>query len=359
MTLLQTTMSFATITLFMAIIAGCKKGEPGPDATAVNNGVADSIAASNQDVVDSASETASVMFEFETNDHSCDYVVNNSTYLLSDLAEPLQLNLGKHVLEVLREGHGLFEVPFEITSSKEVVVIVVPDRVRRSALAILDAGGHVIFSDLRNEAKEIDELPEEYFDFAGVGFYGKDFDDSVLRELNDVRLRRLDVSFSSITDEGIRAIGDFSQLEQLGLNRTKVSVDGLRLIADGSPPLKHVLVDGLELPETFLLHLRNCPLGLFSAVDTNLGDKDLDALKGKDLFFCHLDGTEITDSGLRSLSGSKFGTLSLSNTAISDEGIKHCLQIDKLEEIILKDTQATESSVQLLRQHFPGIKVTL
>jgi hypothetical protein len=73
----------------------------------------------------------------------------------------------------------------------------------------------------------------------------------------------------------------------------------------------------------------------------------------------YLDGTQITDSGLRELAPLKnLHELSLINTPITDAGLKHLANLPGLEKLSVHGTQVTSRGIAELVQAIPGLKVT-
>jgi hypothetical protein len=72
----------------------------------------------------------------------------------------------------------------------------------------------------------------------------------------------------------------------------------------------------------------------------------------------YLDGTKITDAGLRHLIGLKeLHTLSLAHTAISDMGLKELEGLSALRTLNLLDTHVTAEGVARLKAAIPAVKV--
>lgn len=73
----------------------------------------------------------------------------------------------------------------------------------------------------------------------------------------------------------------------------------------------------------------------------------------------YLDGTQITDSGLRELAPLKnLHELSLINTPITDAGLKHLANLPGLEKLSVHGTQVTSRGIAELVGAIPGLKVT-
>jgi hypothetical protein len=142
-------------------------------------------------------------------------------------------------------------------------------------------------------------------------------------------------SQSDVTDEDMKAVGQFEELLQLSVPSEAVSDRGLESIEGLTQ-----LVD----------------LGLSSP---NITDAGLSHLKGmKELRRLHLGGCTITDAGLEVLRGfSQLEYLDLAETGITDAGLERLQGLRHLEELDVTDTRVTAEGVKKLRRALPNCKV--
>jgi len=126
---------------------------------------------------------------------------------------------------------------------------------------------------------------------------GKKF---TLHEL--LELKRLNLSDSAVTDNGLRYISNLKKLQILLLKRTDINGDGL----------------------------------------AHLG-------KNRNLVSLDLESSQLSDDGMKGfLKSAKFSYLNLSKTGISDYGIKNLLHLVQLNELNLSGTLITDESISLL-----------
>ena len=162
----------------------------------------------------------------------------------------------------------------------------------------------------------------------------------------EVNLNRL-----AVGDPELFLLRDFSQLTDLSLEETRVTVNGLRYLRH----LEHL--EWLNLYRTRvgdaglkalsdLPRLAHLPLG-----DTNITDAGLAHLVGlESLRYLGLRATRVTDAGLIHLGRLKnLEGLHLGETSITDKGLTTLKHLSRLERLWLHDTRVTDASVELLR----------
>jgi hypothetical protein len=131
-----------------------------------------------------------------------------------------------------------------------------------------------------------------------------------LREL--VNVDRLDLSFSQVTDEGMRQITGLAELYWLKLEGTQVTDAGLQ-------------------------HLKGLP--------------NLAAL--------YLGSTQVTDTGLEHLKGlTKLRSLGLSDTQVTDDSLKHLKSMTNLESLDIENTDVTGEGMKRLQQALPNCDIS-
>ena len=144
------------------------------------------------------------------------------------------------------------------------------------------------------------------------------------------QLRHLDIWAYRATDEWLRCLEGFADLESLGL------VDGAGFTDQG---LQHLQ----RLSKLRSLNLDNC---------TNITNKGLAHLRGlTNLRFLNLCCTKTNDDGLVSLKDlSNLQTLILSNTKISDGGLAHLEGLSTLQCLDLESTRITDKGLVHLKR---------
>jgi len=151
------------------------------------------------------------------------------------------------------------------------------------------------------------------------------------------RLILVDLSDSSASDEDLLWIGKVTSIENLNLNRTKISSEGLR----------------------HLTGLSN--LQLLGLAQTEIDDRGVEhlACHGK-LWSLMLDETKVTDDGLVHLERMTDLTewLGLSKTKVSDVGLVHLRACKSLRHLNLLGTQVTTAGVQDLQRSLPNAEIS-
>ncbi|MBL9161307.1 MAG: hypothetical protein JNL18_01050 [Planctomycetaceae bacterium] len=157
-------------------------------------------------------------------------------------------------------------------------------------------------------------------------------DNTALQHIGRIKsLRRLSLRLSSLTDAGLTALQGLQQLEELDLSYTTVSGDGLRALAR-LPNLRRLVLDF-----------------------TYLGDEDLSVIKDfPQLIDLSIRGTGVGDIGVAALSTAvNLRRLNLESTAVSDRGLRHLGQLSRLEELHLKGAEVTLQGAAALTAALP------
>jgi internalin A len=194
------------------------------------------------------------------------------------------------------------------------------------------------------------------------------------------RLAWLNLAGSEITDAGLVRIGRFTQLRGLGLYGMPRITD--RGIANPSS-LTHL--QGLDLSGSSVTGLEHgfispqCPLTHLNLQNTKLTDEGLKVIASfKSLRHLDLGGTAVTDEGLKSLEGlslleklqlydtqitdkglASLGklpliNLSLHKMAVSEQGIEQLTNIPTLRNLTLSSLSQTTSPAALLAPYHTG-----
>ena len=125
------------------------------------------------------------------------------------------------------------------------------------------------------------------------------------------KVTRLNLGFTKITDEGLKDVAKFQQLEWLVLIDTKITDAGLK-----------------------------------------------DMAKLRKLEELRLDGTKITDEGLKDVAKlQNLKGLSLNFTQVTDEGLKEVVKLQNLTAFGLFRTKITKAGVAELKKALPNILI--
>jgi hypothetical protein len=100
-------------------------------------------------------------------------------------------------------------------------------------------------------------------------------------------------------------------------------------------------------------------LGILGRKD--FGDSQLERLgDAKNLEVLRLDGTSVTDAGLKHLHGfSKLKNLMLSGTSVTDAGLEHLGDLKTLVMLDLIGTKCTPQGIEMLKKSLPLLSVRL
>lgn len=164
---------------------------------------------------------------------------------------------------------------------------------------------------------------------------------SNIQKNRDGSVRFVRFSKAVATDEHVRQVAAFSQLDYLAVVTPQISDDGLESLAQlknldtlclaGANVTDVTAVKAAELPKLQRLYLAG----------PQITDRTLAALAGHpQLNVLELNGTAITDASAEHLASlSQLKTLSLSGTAISDATLQQLAGLESLEYLVLRDVE--------------------
>ena len=146
---------------------------------------------------------------------------------------------------------------------------------------------------------------------------------------------RVNLGGSKVTDDDLRVIGRLKQLKFLDLSETSISDDGLANIT----------------------HLRDLQeLGLSDSRVTNAGMRHLQGLQA--LHTLVLEDTAIGDEGVKQIASlRKLQTLSLAGTRVTGAGISHLDGLKRLQFLYLRDCPVDDSAIEPLADLPPLIEL--
>lgn len=148
-------------------------------------------------------------------------------------------------------------------------------------------------------------------------------------------LRRLDLTYSTITGSGFQALAKFPNLQELALDRFTVTDGGL-----GQLPY---------LPNLEVLHLDSMPL---SGEGLAWHGKTPDARTTAAVTF--------TNEGLRHLKHvPNLRVLLLNDVGVTDAGLTHLRDLEKLEVLSLQNSNITDAGKKLFQRMHPKVSVAI
>ncbi len=155
----------------------------------------------------------------------------------------------------------------------------------------------------------------------------------------------LDLSYSGVTEESLKELAFFKNLQKLSLKGTGVTDKGLKeLTACKNLRTLYLPVDVTDktlatLRKTDLLH-----------VWVGAEAKDRKRPTGvEDVYSLHLGLTEVTDAGLKEIAPCKnLEILSLYGAKVTDAGLKELARFKKLKRLSLEDYQVTDKTFATL-----------
>lgn len=145
----------------------------------------------------------------------------------------------------------------------------------------------------------------------------------------------IDLSGASLTDDDLRMLGRFPNLQKLDLSNTRVSDRALKHLS-GQIPLQLLWLNYTQITDAGLIDVA-----------------ELTSLKS-----LGLTGTKITDSGLVHLKQlNQLEYLLLSQNEITDDGLEHLAAFSSLEGISLIRTRVTMQGVSRLKRALPNCQI--
>jgi DNA-binding response OmpR family regulator len=157
---------------------------------------------------------------------------------------------------------------------------------------------------------------------------------NLLDSLRDLRF--LSLAETKVGDKGLQHLLALQELEELHLDHTEITDDGLALL-EALPNLRILDLKGTRVSDAGLAHVSR-----------------LSRLKG-----LYLTRTGITDDGLAQLKTlTQLETLILWDTEIGDPGLQHLGVLQQLKELILWNTRVTREGADALQQLLPDCDVS-
>ena len=189
------------------------------------------------------------------------------------------------------------------------------------------------------------------------------------------RLRHLHLASSQVTDAGLQHLAALTELRELGIESTTVSDAGLKHLA-GLDKIWSLRLLCTQIGDEGVLSLAPSQLQVVVLKDCQVGDRGLSHLvsagglnrlfvegtritdasladidKCQYLIRLDLVRSNVTDAGLRALAGLHVQFIHLDGTPITDEGLRHLGSLGrdkKISDIYLRDTQVTGTGAEHL-----------
>ncbi|VTS02487.1 Putative regulatory subunit (Fragment) OS=Gemmata sp. Wa1-1 PE=4 SV=1: LRR_6: LRR_6 [Gemmata massiliana] len=177
-------------------------------------------------------------------------------------------------------------------------------------------------------------------------------DDGVLRSVPNLPFAfGLNLSYTRVTDSGLKELERLTHLASLHLDCTDVSDQGLRELK-ALTNLTELNLRSIEVTDRGLAELKGLTnlsvLGLFGTDVTDAGLKELKGLTK--LTSLELGSTKVTDRGLKELGGfTQLSVLGLFGTKVTDVGLAELKGLTNLAELNLRSTDVTDKGLKELR----------
>jgi internalin A len=188
--------------------------------------------------------------------------------------------------------------------------------------------------------------------------------DAGLKELAGLtELQSLDLHRTKITDNGLKELANFKKLKLLNvssvLGESKVTDAGMKYIA--ALDLQMLFLNGTKVTDVGVKELAPCKsLHLLWLNDNDVTDASSKTLSGfTELKELSLGFTNVTDETVKDLAKlTKLQNLSLTNTKTSDAGLKALASLKNLRELYISGTKTTDAGVAELKKALPGCEIS-
>ena len=185
--------------------------------------------------------------------------------------------------------------------------------------------------------------------------------DSDLPSLSRLPLRKLCLSYTSVSDDGLKHLVPLSKLDALHLEKTSVSDAGLKQLAT-MESLRNLNLSKTKITKSGLKELtRLKKLQVLYLACLGIGDAEVELLSAfGGLEKLSLHNNPVTDAGMKSVGRLKeLRRLSLVSTKVTDEGLQSLAACSKLEMVDLYNTKVTREGIATLKKALPNCIVTI
>ncbi len=193
-----------------------------------------------------------------------------------------------------------------------------------------------------------------------LNLFQGDVTDADMMFLSGLPLEKLCLSYTSVSDDGLKQVVPLSRLDALHLEKTSVSDAGMKQLAT-MQSLRTLDVSQTKMTKSGLKELaRLKKLQVLSLEGLGIGDAEVELLSAfKGLEKLSLHNNPVTDAGMKTVGRLKeLRRLSLVSTKVTDEGIQLLATCGKLEMVDLYDTKVTREGTAALRKALPNCVMT-
>ncbi len=184
--------------------------------------------------------------------------------------------------------------------------------------------------------------------------------DADLMFLSGLPLEKLCLSYTSVSDDGLKQVVLLSELDALHLEKTSVSDAGVKQLAT-MQSLRTLDLSQTRVTKSGLEELTRLEkLQVLSLEGLEVGDAEVELLSAFDgLEKLSLHNNPVTDAGMKTVGRLKeLRRLSLVSTDVTDEGLQLLATCGKLEMVDLYDTKVTREGTAALRKALPNCVMT-
>ena len=158
---------------------------------------------------------------------------------------------------------------------------------------------------------------------------------------------------SGVRDEHMTHAAAFPELRSLELLYSRVSREGLELVAEKLPKLEYISLSGFnnKIADEDIRPLMVCKnLRRVNLMNTNVSDESMPALAAiSSLQSLNLSGTKVTDVGLAAFSEHEnLESIVTSSRGTTNQGVEHLAKIKSLKTLYLQSSGIEDSGLRLL-----------
>ncbi len=160
------------------------------------------------------------------------------------------------------------------------------------------------------------------------------------------RIETLYVSYTALSDNGLKALSQLNKLDTLNVSYTKITSKGISYLKD---------------PRFHPAKNRHNRILMVSAVGTDIDDESMKHFsKLRQLYSMDLRKTKITSEGLKYFAGNHNGylfALDVDDTAIDDDGLRAISELKNLTIASFKKTRVTAKGIEQLKTARPMLQI--
>ena len=273
-------------------------------------------------------------------------------------------NKQRDAVAAIKKSGGVVIYDYMVTMARDCdsIPIAMRDREPEVPASQLKQFGRDYFADVEDvyvfddaTMQHVGKLPT----LLGLELRGPKISDAALEYLRDVpSLKGLTLEQAHITDKGLRHLESLTQLRVLTLKSVRVSDAGLTHLK-GLTDLCMLHTEDTKITGTGLETLSRLPkLDTLYLRDSPVTDKGLEGLKGlTHLKWIELKNVPITGSGLVHFKKlDRLESLWLQQSPVTDAGLRY-LEGLHLQHLEIEGTDITDAGVRRLRQALPGCNI--